>query len=285
MAYFNEDNVTEQMCIEIAKEAGYQYCGVDELREAKNDVIVEPLLQEALIKINHITLAEAQIVIQKVKDVIYQGMTGDIITANQNLRNLFFKENSFPFGRDGEHKTINFFDTNPETAAKKNTYVVTNQWEYPKSSYSGGKRLDVVLLINGIPMVIGELKTATNASITWADGAKDIIDYQKSIPEMFVPNILSFASEGKELYYGSIGAPLTKWGPWFADEERKHGTLADVQRNLKSLIDPLRLLDIYRFFSVFTTTKDSSKKIKVVCRYQQYYGGMAIVNRVMAVGP
>ena len=279
---FNEDNVTEQMCIEIAREAGYEYCHADELREAKNDVIVEPLLQEALIKINHITLAEAQIVIQKVKDVIYQGMGGDIITANQNLRNLFFKENSFPFGEYGEHTTINFFDTNPATANKNNSYVVTNQWEFPKSSYAGGKRLDVVLLINGIPMVIGELKTATKASVTWADGAKDILDYQKSIPEMFVPNILSFASEGRELYYGSIGAPLTKWGPWFADEKRRHGSLADVQRNLKSLIDPLRLLDIYRFFSVFTTTKDSSKKIKVVCRYQQYYGGMAIVDRVMA---
>ena len=99
MAYFNEDNVTEQMCIEIAKEAGYQYCGADELREAKNDVIVEPLLQEALIKINHITLAEAQIVIQKVKDVIYHGMSGDIITANQNLRTLFFKRIVSPLAR------------------------------------------------------------------------------------------------------------------------------------------------------------------------------------------
>ena len=281
MAYFNEDNVTEQMCIAVAKEAGYEYVNADELREAKNDVIVEPLLQEALVKINHITNDEAKIVIQKVKDTIYKGMGGDIITANQELRNLFFKENSFPFGREGEHVSIKFFETDPELAPKKNTYVVTNQWEYPKSSYAGGKRLDVVLLINGIPMVIGELKTATKASISWADGAKDILDYQKSIPEMFVPNILSFASEGKELYYGSIGAPLTKWGPWFADEERKHGTLADVQRNLKSLIDPLRLLDIYRFFTVFTTTKDSATKIKVVCRYQQYYGGMAIVNRVM----
>ena len=279
---FNEDNVTEQMCIEVAKEAGYEYCNADELREAKSDIIVEHLLQQALIKINHITLSEAQIVIQKVKDTIYQGFSGDIITVNQKLRDLFFKENSFPFGANGEHKSISFFDTNPETASKNNTYVVTNQWEYPKSSYSGGKRLDIVLLINGIPMVIGELKTATKASVTWADGAKDILDYQKSIPEMFVPNILSFASEGKELYYGSIGAPLTKWGPWFGDEDRKHGTLADVQNNLKSLIDPLRLLDIYRFFSVYTTTKDSSKKIKVVCRYQQYYGGMAIVNRVMA---
>jgi hypothetical protein len=38
MAYFNEDNVTEQMCIEIAKQAGYQYCGADELREANPDL-------------------------------------------------------------------------------------------------------------------------------------------------------------------------------------------------------------------------------------------------------
>ncbi len=282
MSYFNEDNVTEQMCLEVAKQAGYEYRDADTLREDKSTILMDKLLKEALIRINNITECEAQIVIEKVKSIIYSGVGGDIITANQNLRNLFFKENSFPFGKDGEHITINFFDTNPKTAGKNNSYVVTNQWEFPKSSYAGGKRLDVVLLINGIPMVIGEVKTATNSNITWADGAKDMMDYQKSIPEMFVPNILSFASEGKELYYGSIGAPLTKWGPWFADEQRNHGTLITVQHNLLSLIDPLRLLDIYRFFSVFTTTKDSSKKIKVVCRYQQYYGGMAIVNRVIA---
>jgi type I restriction enzyme R subunit len=282
MTYFNEDNVTEQMCIEVAKKVGYQYLDADTLRQDKSTVIVDSLLQEALMKINKISAEEAQVVIQKVKARIAAGIGGDIITANQNLRKLFFDENSFPFGKDGEYKTINFFDTNPATAVKNNSYVVTNQWEYPKSSYAGGKRLDVVLLINGIPMVIGELKTATKASVTWADGAKDMVDYQKSLPEMFVPNILSFASEGKELYYGGIGAPLTKWGPWFANEQREHGTLKSVQKNLASLIEPLRLLDIYRFFSVYTTDKKSSRKIKVVCRYQQYYGGMAIVNRVMA---
>ena len=282
MAYFNEDNVTEQMCIGIAQKAGYTYCEADTLREDKSTVIVDKLLLEALKRINKISDEEAQIVVQKVKARIAGGMGGDIITANQNLRKLFFDENSFPFGKKGEYVTINFFDTNPKTHKQNNSYVVTNQWEYPKSSYAGGKRLDVVLLINGIPMVIVEAKTAVNASVTWADGAKDIVDYQKSLPEMFVPNILSIATEGKELYYGSIGAPLTKWGPWFANEQREHGDLKSVQKNLASLIDPLRLLDIYRFFSVFTTDKKSSRKIKVVCRYQQYYGGMAIVNRVMA---
>ena len=82
MAYFNEDNVTEQMCIEVAKEAGYVYHNADELREAKNDVICEPLLIQALMRINHISQDEAQIVIQKVKDTIFSGMSGDIITAN-----------------------------------------------------------------------------------------------------------------------------------------------------------------------------------------------------------
>ena len=281
MSYFNEDNVTEQMCIEVAKQLGYTYVESSELRDGESTVIVDRLLYEALIRINNITGEEAMTVIHKVRTRIAAGMGGDIITANQNLRKLFFDENSFPFGKDGEYVTINFFDTNPATAAKNNSYVVTNQWEYPKSSYAGGKRLDVVLLINGIPMVIGEVKTAVKSSVTWADGAKDIIDYQRSVPEMFVPNILSFATEGKELYFGSIGAPLTKWGPWFADEARKHGTLADVKANLMSLIAPLRLLDIFRFFSVFTTDKKTSRKIKVVCRYQQYFGGMAIVNRVM----
>ena len=282
MIPFNEDNVTEKMCIEVAQKAGYVYYDADSLRQDKSTVIVDSLLQQALVKINGITDEEAQIVIQKVKARIAAGMGGDIITANQNLRKLFFEENSFPFGKDGEYKTVEFFDTNPATASRNNNYVVTNQWEYPKSSYAGGKRFDVVLLINGLPMVILEAKTAVKASVTWADGAKDMVDYQKSLPEMFVPNILNIATEGKEVYYAGIGAPLTKWGPWYAQEQRNHGDLKSVQENLLNLIDPLRLLDIYRFFSVYTTDKKSSKKIKIVCRYQQYFGGMAIVNRVMA---
>ena len=119
------------------------------------------------------------------------------------------------------------------------------------------------------------------ASVTWADGAADIMHYQKSIPEMFVPNILTFASEGRELQYASIGCPVDKWGPWFADEERKHGTLEDAEHNYVSLMTPERLLDIYRFYSVFTGTS-RGRKIKIVCRYQQYLGGEAIVQRVLS---
>ena len=280
--FFNEDNVTEKLCVEAALKAGYEYMAADELREDKSTVVVEPLMREALMRINGITQAQAQFVVEKVRTRIAAGMSGDIITANQQLRQLFFEQNSFPFGKDGEDMTIRFFDTDPTTAAHNNSYIVTNQWEYPKYSVNGGKRLDIVLLINGLPMVIGETKTAVKADVSWVEGAKDMIDYQKSIPEMFVPNILNFATEGRELYYAGIGTPLTKWGPWFAKEDRRHGDLASVLENLVHLIDPLRLLDIYRFFTVFTADKNSNKKIKIVCRYQQYHGGIAIVDRVMS---
>lgn len=190
-----------------------------------------------------------------------------------------FEENSYPFGENGDNINIRFFAKADD--AYKNRCIVTNQWEYPRKSKEGGKRLDLVYVINGIPMVVGEAKTPVKASVTWADGAADIMHYQKSIPEMFVPNILTFASEGRELQYASIGCPVDKWGPWFADEERKHGTLEDAEHNYVSLMTPERLLDIYRFYSVFTGTSRGGK-IKIVCRYQQYLGGEAIVQRVLS---
>ena len=91
MAYFNEDNVTEQMCIKVAEQAGYTYVEADTLREDKSTVVVDSLLLKALVKINNISEEEAQIVVQKVKARIAGGMGGDIITANQNLRKLFFE--------------------------------------------------------------------------------------------------------------------------------------------------------------------------------------------------
>lgn len=158
--------------------------------------------------------------------------------------------------------------------------MVTNQWEFPRPSVDGGKRLDLVYLINGIPICIGEAKSPVRPQVTWADGATDMLHYEKSIPEMFVPNVLTFATEGKELQYAGICTPVDKWGPWFKDESRQHGTIESVKSNVMNLVEPNRLLDIYRYYSVFTGTS-SGKKIKIVCRYQQYLGGEAIVQRVL----
>ena len=280
MAYFNEENTVEQMFINAAGKCGWIYVEPQFVPRLPDEVLVVQWLMEALLALNPITPEQAEQVIYKLRACITSGSSSDeLITANDKFRKLLFEENSYPFGENGDNINIRFFAKTDD--AYKNRCIVTNQWEYPRKSKEGGKRLDLVYVINGIPMVVGEAKTPVKASVTWADGAADIMHYQKSIPEMFVPNILTFASEGRELQYASIGCPVDKWGPWFADEERKHGTLEDTEHNYVSLMTPERLLDIYRFYSVFTGTS-GGKKIKIVCRYQQYLGGEAIVQRVLS---
>ena len=279
MAYFNEENTVEQMLINAAGRSGWIYVEPQFVPRQPDEVLVVEWLMEALLALNPITPDQAEQVIYRLRACITSGGGADeLVTANDKFRNLLFEENSYPFGKDGDNINIRFFATNEDKY--RNRCVVTNQWEYPRRSKEGGKRLDLVYVINGIPMVIGEAKTPVKPSVTWADGATDILHYQKSIPEMFVPNILTFASEGRELQYAGIGCPIDKWGPWYADGERRHGSLDTVEHNYMSLITPERLLDIYRFYSVFTGTS-GGRKIKIVCRYQQYLGGEAIVQRVL----
>ena len=268
------------MFINAAGKCGWIYVEPQFVPRLPDEVLVVQWLMEALLALNPITPEQAEQVIYKLRACITSGGSSDeLITANDKFRKLLFEENSYPFGEKGDNINIRFFAKADD--AYKNRCIVSNQWEYPRKSKEGGKRLDLVYVINGIPMVVGEAKTPVKASVTWADGAADIMHYQKSIPEMFVPNILTFASEGRELQYASIGCPVDKWGPWFADEERKHGTLEDAEHNYVSLMTPERLLDIYRFYSVFTGTSQG-RKIKIVCRYQQYLGGEAIVQRVLS---
>lgn len=284
MAYFNEENTIEQMLINAAAQRGWIYVEPKFVPRLPDEVLVVEWLLEALLRLNPITPEQAEQVIYKLRAAITSGSQPDgLVDANDQFRKLLFEENSYPFGENGDNINIRFFSDGKDKDGKeyRNRCIVTNQWEYPRLSKEGGKRLDLVFVINGIPMVIGEAKTPVRPQVTWADGANDIMHYQKSIPEMFVPNILSFASEGKELQYAGIGCPIDKWGPWFADEKRLHGSLLHVQHNYLEFIDPDRLLDIYRFYSVFTGTSNG-QKIKIVCRYQQYLGGEAIVQRVLS---
>ena len=266
----------ENMFLAAASECGWDYKPAEEIERPLENVMVETWLKESLLALNPITAEQADQVIYKMRTLMISVPNEHLVQNNNAFRKLLFEENSFPFGEDGQNINIRFFD---EQNPSNNYCIVTNQWVYPRPGKNGGKRLDMVFIINGIPMVIGEIKSTFRPGVTWADGAQDIVKYQKSIPEMFVPNILSFATDGTELMYGGIGLPAEKWGPWFANESREHGTFNPTLANFKHLMNPARLWDIYRFYSVFTADTQG-RAIKVVCRYQQYLGGNAIVERV-----
>lgn len=278
---FNEQNV-EDMVIHALQKNGWEYIPADTLLRAESDVMVESHLRDALIRFNPCIAenpAHADTVIYKLRALISTVRPHDLVTQNERFKKLIFEENSFPFDKDGRSISIRFFDyDNPEN----NRFVVTNQWVYPQTV--GGKRLDVVLLINGFPVAIGEMKSPVRPAISWMDGAGDILNYEKSIPEMFVTNIFNFATEGKSFRYGAINAPVTLWGPWYADIPHAEGDFSKVQKSVESITRKEVILDLFRYFTLFSTDKHN-RKIKVVCRYQQYEGANLIVNRVKAGYP
>lgn len=278
---FTEQNV-EDMVIHSIRSNGWDYIPASELPRADSEVLVEKYLREALIRLNP-CIAEnpshADTVIYKLRALISTVRPYDLVTQNERFKKLVFEENSFPFDKDGRSISIRFFDYDDPT---NNHFVVTNQWVYPQAH--GGKRLDIVLLINGFPVAIGEMKSPVRPSISWMDGAGDILNYEKSIPEMFVTNILNFATEGKSFRYGAIGAPVTLWGPWYSDIPHEEGDFARVQKAVASITRKDVILDLFRYFTLFSTDKHNCK-IKVVCRYQQYEGANLIVNRVKAGYP
>lgn len=271
----------EKMVCETIGNNGWKYVPADQLPRMYSDVLVEPMVKDALIRLNPVIAEDpsrADEVIYKLRTLILSAQANNLIAANEEFKKLVFENNSFPFGENGRAVSIDFFGTMTKERLALNEYVVTNQWVYPKAE--GGKRLDIVLLINGFPIAIGELKTPVREAISWMDGAGDILAYEKSIPQMFVTNVFNFASEGKCYRYSSVNAPLTVWGPWHTETHKAEGTLVHVQEAITDMIKPEIIMDIFRFFTLFATDK-KHRKYKVICRYQQFEGANAIVQRVL----
>ena len=282
---FNEDNTIEQMILSTLQGNGWKYIPSEELPRMHSDVLVEPMVKEALIRLNP-EIAEdpsrADEVIYKLRTVILSVQPHNLVTQNEVFKKLIFEENSYPFGKDGRMVPIRFFGTMLKEDLALNEYVVTNQWVYPQAE--GGKRLDIVLLINGFPIAVGELKTPVRSAITWLDAAGDISAYEKSIPAMFVTNVFNFATEGKCYRYGSINMPINMWGPWHTATHKVEGGLADVKISIEDMITPENVMDIFQFFTMFATDK-KYRKYKIICRYQQFEGANMIVRRVIAGYP
>lgn len=246
-----------------------------------NEVLVESELREALIRINP-EIAQsperADEVIYKLRTILLAVNQVGLVKANEEFAKWLTGEKTMPFGENNRHVPVRLIDfDNP----RHNSFVITNQY---RIHHHQTKIPDIVLLINGIPVVIGEAKTPIRPSVSWLDGAHEIHSiYENAVPQLFVPNLLSFATEGKELYYGSVRCPLEFWSPWRMEDDKnklvKHVGLGKVGKELTDLLHPKRLLDILQNFALYSTDK-KKRRIKVICRYQQYEGANKIVDRV-----
>ena len=281
----DEDRTTEAMLINVLNKTGWKYTPPEELKREYSDVINEIDLANALVRINPAiekNPAYADEVISKLR-LIISGSQGEGITAaNERFMSWLHNEQSLPIGKNGEHVTVKIIDyDNPEN----NTFIVTHQLMYPLHSKDGGKRFDLVLYVNGIPLVVGECKTPTRLSVSWVDGAIDIEDYEQSdSASFFTPNAFVFATEGKQFRYGGIGMKSELWGPWNLNGIEDDGTLNSVSQSISSMFEKKMFLDLIKNYMLFAND-DKYRRIKIVPRYQQVEGANAIVERVRAGKP
>jgi type I restriction enzyme R subunit len=121
------------------------------------------------------------------------------------------------------------------------------------------------------------------SSQSWLDAALQVHDdYEPNVPALFVPNVFSVATEGKEFRYGSIRMPVDMWGPW-RDGDGKQ-SLGDVEKAAMSMLRPAMVLDMLDSFTAFATQK-GKQRIKIIARYQQVDGVNKIVARVVSGQP
>jgi type I restriction enzyme R subunit len=276
---FSEANTVEQMIIDACVLLGWHLVPAPTLRRQTSEVFVESLLRDSLIKLNPEIGAQpdrADEVIYKLRAILLTVQNDGLVRSNEAFAEWLQGDKTMPFGPNGEHTPVRLIDfENPAN----NDSIVCNQWTYQVGQLS--KRFDIVLLVNGLPIVIGEAKTPVRPAVTWIDGASQVHDdYEQSVPAMFVPNVFSFATEGKAFRYGSVRMPIDIWGPWRDANNQQEGSLSDVRKSIDSMFRPQVILDILQNFTLFATDK-KHRRIKIIGRYQQYEGTNLIIERVL----
>lgn len=261
--------------------AQWIYTPASELPREITEVLIETELKQALIKLNPEIAAlpeRADEVIYKLRSILLSVNSTGLVRANEEFAEWLKGNKTMPFGKNYAHVSVKLIDF--ETI-ENNKFQLVNQFSIRNRET---KRPDIVMFVNGIPLVVGEAKTPVRPSVSWLDAASDIHDgYENSVPELFVPNVLSFATEGKELYYGAVRTPLEFWAAWRVndgDDVSRLMGLNNVAAEMKQLLSPKTLLDILYNFTTYSTNK-KRLRIKVVCRYQQYEGANLIVQRVL----
>ena len=158
-----------------------------------------------------------------------------------------------------------------------NDFLVVNQFIIKENNNE--KRLDVVLFINGLPLVIIELKNALDEKATLYRAYTQIQNYKNSIPSIFYYNALTIISDGIDARVSSLTAPYSRYLAWKSPQKKENGVLPELQIMSEQMLKKDILLNLIRFNIVFEKDDIKDEKtgilsivtIKKVAAYHQYY--------------
>ena len=284
------ENIIEAFAIELLDKLGYEYIYAPDIapdaehaeRDNFEQVLLLNRLQNAVKRINPDFPADTQA--EAIKE-IQRIASPELLSNNEAFHRLVTEGIPVIKRMDGEERgdRVRLIDF---TDIYNNEFVVTNQFTIIENG--NNKRPDIILFINGIPLVVIELKNAADENTTIHSAFKQIETYKAIIPGLFTYNGFVVISDGLEARAGSISAGFSRYMAWRTADGKKEAShlVSQLETLIQGMLNKETLLDLIRHFIVFEKSKredpetgiTSITTVKKLAAYHQYYA----VNRAVA---
>jgi len=292
------ENKIQQNSINLLQSLGYKFVSREEnlkLRGGKSsEVLFREILTKKLGEINGYEYKGKRYkfsqsnVLKAVDELAGVSLNEGLMVANERITNLLLLGTSLEENlEDGTKRSFSFKFIDFE-GLQNNDFYVTEEFEVSRVSQSDAqkhRRPDLVLFINGIPIVVIELK---KSSVSFENGIKQLEKEQgkDEIAHLFKYIQLTIAANGSGARYGTTGTPFKFYSVWKEQDEVKakeslksvvkDREISALDMTLFALLSKDRLLRLVRHYIVF------DKRMKKVCRYQQFFAIEETLKRVSA---
>lgn len=291
------ENIIEESAIEILQSQGWDYANGKEIspeglfceRENYSQIVLVNRLRNAIAKINpEIPIDAQEAAVQKVLRIA----SPEMLHNNEEFHRLLVEKVKIPYQQNGNERSHEVALIDFENI-ENNQFTVVNQYTIIENNQN--KRPDVLLFVNGLPLVVIELKNAASENANIKSAYQQIQTYKAIIPSLFTYNAICILSDGLECKAGSVSADLSRYMTWKTSDGIKEASRFKPQLEtlLKGMLQPATLLDLVRNFIVFEKSKKEDAKtgliqiqtVKKLAAYHQYYAvNKAVQSSVVASG-
>ena len=282
------ENEIEQLAIALLQQQGYSYFnGVhlapdagDLERTSFEEVVLKQRLENAVRRINPMIPLDAQ---QDAVKQILRIASPDVLSNNETFHRLLTEGIPVTKRVDGQERGDRVFLIDFENPLH-NEFLVVNQFTIVENGVN--KRPDIILFVNGLPLVVIELKNATDDKTTIQSAFRQIETYKAMISSLFTFNAFSVISDGLEAKAGTISAGLSRFMAWKTTDGVNEASkqISQLETLIKGMLQPSVLLDLVRHFVVFEKFRKEDadgivtvQTVKKLAAYHQYYA----VNRAV----
>lgn len=274
----------EQMVIETLVSQGYTYLSPKEQEKECSDlteVVLKNRLQDAIERLNPNIPTDAR---EHALKQVFTLPSQNLIENNEAFHVMLTEGVPVEYQKNGDTvgDSVQIVDFENPTA---NNLVVTNQFTVHQNHVI--KRPDVVILVNGLPLVVIELKNPTDENATIKKAFTQLGNYKTAIPSLFYYNAILVVSDGLDAKAGSLTAGWSRFMNWKTIDGVKEDavTIPQIDTMIKGMLRPDVMLDLIKQFTVFEKSKKQNPKtgqiqietIKKIAAYHQYHA----VNRAI----